>query len=159
MYERILVPVDGSPTSDRGLEEAVRLGRLSGGSLRLVHVVDMMTYGVALDTPMAGAGNMQAALRDAGEKILAQCQARARAGGVQADTVLVEGFAGPVAERLVEQVRAWSAQIVVLGTHGRRGVGRFLLGSDAEQFLRISPVPVLLVRAEEATEAPPAPPA
>ena len=66
-----------------------------------------------------------------------------------ADTVLDDGVHSRLADWVVEEVRAWPADVVVLGTHGRRGVGRMLLGSDAEQVLRICPVPVLLVRGQD----------
>jgi nucleotide-binding universal stress UspA family protein len=51
---------------------------------------------------------------------------------------------------VVDEAKRWGAELIVIGTHGRRGVGRMLMGSDAEQILRLSPVPVLLVRAKEA---------
>ena len=72
------------------------------------------------------------------------------AGAPNVDTVLVERTAARISERIVEQAKAWGAELIVIGTHGRRGVGRMLLGSDAEQTVRIAPVPVLLVRAPEA---------
>lgn len=83
MYQRFLVPVDGSATSARGLTEAIAIARMSGG--RTAHVI-------------------------------------------------------------VVQAAASPADVIVVGTHGRRAIGRFMLGSDAEQVLRISPIPVLLVR-------------
>jgi nucleotide-binding universal stress UspA family protein len=58
---------------------------------------------------------------------------------------------------VIEQAKAWGADLIVIGTHGRRGVGRLLLGSDAEQIVRMAPVPVLLVRAPEVKEGTAAP--
>ena len=68
------------------------------------------------------------------------------AGAKNVETVLVERGADRISERIVEQAKAWDAHLIVIGTHGRRGVGRLLLGSDAEQTMRIAPVPILLVR-------------
>lgn len=151
MYQRILVPVDGSPISDRGLQEAIGLARLTRASLRLVHVMDMITYAAALDLHAGAAGDMAVAMREAGEKILAHCKAPALAAGLDVTTVLAEGHSGSVAEQVLDQARRWGADLIVLGTHGRRGLGRFLIGSDAEQILRSAPVPVLLVRPEVAS--------
>lgn len=64
-------------------------------------------------------------------------------------STLVERTTARISERIVEQAKAWDAEMIVIGTHGRRGVGRMLLGSDAEQTVRIAPVPVLLVRSPE----------
>lgn len=151
MYQRILVPVDGSAPSNRGLDEAIRLAKLTGGSLRLLHVVDELSVALGGASAFAGASpDTFQLLRDGGEQILAAGQARAAAAGVAADTVLDDTLGGRVCDRVVEQATAWPAELVVIGTHGRRGVGRLLMGSDAEQVLRLAPVPVLLVRAAEA---------
>ena len=68
------------------------------------------------------------------------------------DTALVERSTARISERIVEHAKSWGAELIVIGTHGRRGVGRILLGSDAEQTVRIAPVPVLLVRAPEESD-------
>jgi nucleotide-binding universal stress UspA family protein len=65
---------------------------------------------------------------------------------VPVSSVLLESAAGPAADAIVRQARKWKADVIVLGTHGRRGVRRMLMGSDAEQVVRSSPVPVMLVR-------------
>jgi nucleotide-binding universal stress UspA family protein len=148
MYQRILVPVDGSPTSLKGLAEAIRLARLSGGQIRLLYMVDALSAAMAVGAYALSADVIDQ-LRADGEQILRQARDQAVAEGVAADTVLDEGLNGRLADWVVEQVRTWPADVVVLGTHGRRGVGRLLLGSDAEQVLRASPVPVLLVRGQD----------
>lgn len=150
MYQRILVPVDGSETASRGLAEAIALARLTHGRLCLFHAVDEMSVATGYESFPVLAGGLIPLLRDAGAKILADAKALAEAGGVEVDTVLVETFAGRVCELVVSQAKAWQADLLVIGTHGRRGIGRVLLGSDAEQIVRIASVPVLLVRAPEA---------
>ncbi len=146
MYQRILVPVDGSPTADLGLDEAIRLARLTGATLRLVHAVDELSFATGLEPAAVYAADLIPLLREAGVKVLERAQARAAAAGISADTVLLESFAGRLSDFVVEQAQAWQAELIVIGTHGRRGVRRLLLGSDAEQILRSAPVPVLLVR-------------
>lgn len=149
MYQRILVPVDGSPTSLQGLAEAIRLAQTTGGQIRVLHMVDPLSIAMAVGSYAISADVLDQ-LRADGEQILQDARAQAVAAGVAADTVLDDGVHGRLADRVAEQVRTWPADVVVLGTHGRRGVGRLLLGSDAEQVLRTTRVPVLLVRGQEA---------
>jgi nucleotide-binding universal stress UspA family protein len=152
MYQRILVPVDGSPTSRRGLAEAIALAGMTGARLRLINVVDMMVFAMEADTFAGSASDMIPLMREGGQKILAIAQAQVEAAGVGVDTVLRDGFTGRVCDLVVDEAKAWSAELIVIGTHGRHGAGRLLLGSDAEQILRLAPVPVLLVRAPEAAK-------
>ncbi|MCR5868735.1 MAG: universal stress protein [Aquincola tertiaricarbonis] len=146
-YQHILVPVDGSPTGLRGLDEAVALARLTRGRLRLLHVVDELTFASGFETGTAFMADVVPLMREAGEAVLRESAARVQAAGVPVDTVLCDRFATRVCDAVVTEARQWPADLIVLGTHGRRGVGRLLLGSDAEQVLRLAPVPVLLVRA------------
>lgn len=146
MYEKILVPVDGSPTSLRGLREAIQVARLSGGRLKLLHVVDEMSFMTGLEAGVAMTTEILQLLREGGEKVVSDALAEVRAAGLDADTELFESYAGRVSDLVIAKAQEWGAQLIVLGTHGRRGVGRMLLGSDAEQIVRLSPVPVLLVR-------------
>jgi len=98
-------------------------------------------------------GEMMQMLREGGEQLLKKAQARVEKAGVRVDTVLCDGIAGRVCDLVVEQAESWRAGLIVLGTHGRRGFGRLLMGSDAEMIVRMATVPVLLVRAKEAGAA------
>ena len=149
MYERILVPVDGSATSAAGLTEAIKLAKLTGAQMRLLHVVDDMPLAMTAQGYGVMTADLLTLLREAGQQVLQAARERVAATGIAVDTVIFDSLAGRVADRVAEQATAWKADLIVLGTHGRRGVGRMLLGSDAEQVLRTSPVPVLLVRAPE----------
>ncbi|MDM0116330.1 universal stress protein [Variovorax sp. J22R133] len=150
MYQRILVPIDGSSTSRQGLDEALRLARLSGGSVRLVHIVDQLKYVTGFETFSAYDSDLLPIMEEAGEQILQEGREIAKAAGIQAETLLFTSLADRVCDVVIEQAKVWKADLIVIGTHGRHGVGRLLLGSDAEQILRLSPVPVLLVRAPQA---------
>jgi len=152
-YQQILVPVDGSPTSEKALDEAIRLARFNGARLRLMHVVDELAYVNGFESAMAYLNEIVPLMRLAGEKVLAQARQKALEQGVQADSVLIDEGAGAVCDHVAEQARACNADLVVVGSHGRRGVGRLLLGSDAEQIVRHAPVAVLVVRAPEAAAA------
>ncbi|GAB3773010.1 universal stress protein [Ramlibacter monticola] len=146
MYQRILVPVDGSDTAVRALVAALQMARESGARVRLVHVLDEMAYLAEFDPQ----GQVIATARHAGGKALDDAMAIARASGVPADCRMLEAQGRRLGEVVADEVRNWEADLVVVGTHGRRGVERALLGSGAEQVLRLTPVPVLAIRSPEA---------
>jgi len=143
-YKRILVPVDGSSTSAKGLTEAIKLARESRAKLLLLYVVEEYAAFAAPELG-ANAGPLLDALNAAGRKALARVERSARAAGARPETLLVEDFGGRVADAIVQQAKRWRADLIVMGTHGRRGVKRVLLGSDADLVVRYSPVPVLLI--------------
>jgi len=145
MYKRILVPLDGSNTANLGLKEALRLARSQKASLCLLHVVDEF-FVTQAGEGMVFADQMFEGLRDAGKRILSAGVAEARKRRIRARAVLAETMTGRVADVIVRQARTWKADLIVIGTHGRRGVRRVVMGSDAEQVLRDAPVPVLMVR-------------
>ena len=145
VYKRIMVPVDGSATSTAGLNQALRLARDQKAKLKLIHIVDeLMIFG------SSGAGiNIEPVLESmkrAGRRVLKRAAKLAASRGVRPESELWENAKGRVAEVLVARAKRWRADLIVMGTHGRRGVNRLLLGSDAELVVRNSPVPVLLVR-------------
>lgn len=146
MYQNILVPVDGSEPAGLGLHEAIQLARTLGARIRLLHVVNK--------TPWVGAGatpvmidDIISQARSAGEAILREAKNAARAAGVEVQDRLIEALGDLAGEIIVAEAREWPAHLIVCGTHGRRGLKRILMGSDAEHVVRHSPVPVLLVRA------------
>lgn len=148
MYARILVLTDGSDTSQRGIDEAVRLALVTGGSIRFFHAVDDQSFAIALQSAMAYAPNWRGDLRDEGNAILARAKATATAAKIPCDGVLSEEFTKSLEQRVVDECACYKADLIVIGTHGRRGISRLLLGSSAEAILRQAPVPVLLVRAD-----------
>jgi nucleotide-binding universal stress UspA family protein len=152
MYGKILVAVDGSSSSDAALGEALELARDRGASLRVLHVVDSpYAYPDAMYGHVTGdLDDLREAWEKAGQDIVAQAVARAREAGVEPETRLVEGKGGHVARSIVEEARAWGADVIVMGTHGRRGIDRLLMGSVAEGVARTAPVSVLLVRRDPA---------
>lgn len=142
MYKRILVPVDGSETSTRALVAALQMARESGGRVRLVHVLDELAY----LTGFEGGGDLLSLARDYASKTVAESLDVARSAGVPADTRLVEAQGARLGDVVADEAASWEADLVVVGTHGRRGLGRVVLGSGAEQVIRQAPVPVLVVR-------------
>jgi nucleotide-binding universal stress UspA family protein len=145
MYGKILVPVDGSETSACGLDEAIKIARAFGSRIRLVHIVNELIFAGG-DGAGIYASDLIVSLRNGGKSLLAQGIAQVRRQGVEADSVMIESLGVSAADFIVEQARLWSADLIVMGTHGRRGLVRVAMGSDAESVVRIASVPVLLVR-------------
>jgi nucleotide-binding universal stress UspA family protein len=138
------VPVDGSPTSNKGLREALRLARREGARLFVLNVVNDFPAMVGLEGPVAV--DLVPLLREGGKRVLARAEATAKKAGIKPKMLLREIVGGLAADAIVREARKQRADLIVLGTHGRRGVRRLVLGSDAEQVVRTSPVPVLLLR-------------
>jgi nucleotide-binding universal stress UspA family protein len=144
MYQRILVPVDGSPTSERALQEALRLAPQQSVQLELVHVLGDVRL-MDADSYINYA-EMKEAITSAGKKILAQAQMTAQQSGKAAEVKLLEARGERIASAIVEEARQWQADLIVIGTHGRTGFSRVLFGSVAEGVVRTAHIPVLLIR-------------
>ena len=147
MYDRILVAIDGSSTSLRGLDEALRLAKTTGGRLLLVHVVNELVV-VGDYAPASYYESFIESMRESGMKVLADAAARVRRADVPCEQKLIETLGGRAADEIVGEAKRWPADLIVLGTHGRRGLKRLAMGSDSELVLRLAPVPVLMVRDE-----------
>ena len=146
MYKHILVAVDGSHTSELALHEAINLARTLKSRLRLVHTVDEI--GSTMYSPeYPPPPDIFAAMLKAGRDVLDKAAATASATGIEVDTKLIEikTLGRRVPEVIAEEADAWPADLVVIGTHGRRGLSRMLLGSVAEGIVRVSAKPVLLI--------------
>jgi nucleotide-binding universal stress UspA family protein len=145
MYQRILVPVDGSATSTLGLQEAIRIAKDQRARLRLISVVDEFVVAQNFEG-YVNAGDLIDTLRDAGKKAIANALAMARKHAVKADTALYESVGNDVAEVINREAKKWKADLIVMGTHGRSGFNRMIFGSAAEEILRTTTVSVLIVR-------------
>lgn len=158
MFRNILVAVDGSPASNRGLAMALALAKDQNATLHVVHVVDQaliaLGMGGASYVPAEYVDTLMAALRDQGAKLLRKAEAAAAKQGQKVTTAVIESLGATVAYAILRQARKVHADIIVLGTHGRRGLRRVVLGSDAEAVLRESRVPVLIVRADVRVKRP-----
>lgn len=152
MYANIVVALDGSESSKRALSEAIQLAKLSRGRVTAVYVLDQsgaFTYAGACDPHL-----LTDAARQVGVTLLHGALAQMRELNVPGDTEIVEtqGFAEDVASALLRCVQRRGADLVVMGTHGRRGLRRMVIGSVAERFVRYATCPVLLVREPVDTE-------
>jgi nucleotide-binding universal stress UspA family protein len=143
MYKRILVPVDGSGTSRLALRHAVALAKEQGAELRLVYILERIQAWAA-----EGPVDVESVLRESGRAVLEEAQKVAREGGVAAETAVVDAGVQRIARCIAEDAGSWNADLIVMGTHGRRGIDHLILGSVAEGVVRTARVPVLLVRGE-----------
>jgi nucleotide-binding universal stress UspA family protein len=152
-FHKILVPVDFSSHSTRALDTAIELALLFGARLRIAHVEQpIMPAPVPYMPPLTGLEAAAEAVRTACEKQLLDAAGRARAAGVR--TVDIELLDGIAWREIVELAKRETHDLIVMGTHGRSGFQRALLGSVAERVVRKAPCAVLTVRhAEEAGDA------
>jgi len=148
VYKRILVPVDGSAISSRAVKEAIKLiGLQRRGAIRLVHVVD--------ETPIPwdeGAiyrhDELSRKMQDAGAHLLEREVKAIRRAGLKPQTSLVirRVFPERVGNLISDDAKRWRADLIIMGTHGRSGVNRLVMGSVAETVVRLAVSPVLLIK-------------
>jgi len=146
MYKKLLVPLDGSPTSRLALAEAAMVAKLCGARIELLHVVNELDHISGREPPAVYIREIRPMFLKAGRELLDAARAELAAEGIEVETLLQESKGARVSELIVDRAVQGGADLIVLGTHGRRGVNRVLIGSDAEQVSRTSPVPVMLVR-------------
>ncbi|GJL72940.1 MAG: universal stress protein [Nitrosomonas sp.] len=142
MYQHILIPVDGSSTSEHALQEALRLAQQHGAQLELVYVVEniLNKEGFVIYP------ELQETIRNKGRKILTQALNVVQEAGMTAETKLLEGGGARIASVILAEAKRWRAELIVIGTHGRTGISKLIFGSVAEGVVRTSHIPVLLIR-------------
>ncbi|BCQ28983.1 universal stress protein (plasmid) [Caballeronia sp. NK8] len=152
MYTRILAPIDGSVTSAHAFDEAVKVARANGAELQPLYVVDLQP--IAYDAAATFYPDLREALLGEGRRLGAQAVDRMSREGVKGSPRIseVELTGDDIAQRILHCAEDFGADLVVMGTHGRRGWRRLVLGSVAERFMRIARCPVMLVPGREAEE-------
>jgi len=148
MYQKILVPVDGSAPSTRGLLEAIKLARDDHAQLRLVHVVNTIVSAIDYAAGPGSTIDPSTRTNDADVAALKRAESLVTQNGLNSEPVLLSTVTDNVGELIVRQAKEWNADIIVMGTHGRGGLSRLILGSNAEHVLRHTQVPVLFVRGQ-----------
>lgn len=143
LFRRVMVAIDGSSTSKLALREAIKLAKDQQSDLRIVLVVDVVT--LAAEALPYDLGEEE---RKAGDLVLQKAAAAARKAGIEAQTVRLEvrSVQDRIADEISRNAKSWRADLIVIGTHGRRGLSRLLIGSVAESLIRIAPARVLLIR-------------
>lgn len=144
MFKHILVPVDGSATSLSAVAKAAELAKAFGSEITAVYVLDPYPFtGVGADFAYGQAQYLSAATAEA-NKALEDVNKSMENSGVQINTLIGEGHA--VHEGIVRVGENVGADLIVMGSHGRRGLEKLVLGSVAQRVLQTAHVPVLVVR-------------
>jgi nucleotide-binding universal stress UspA family protein len=146
-FHHLLVPTDGSEISDRAVEQAVGLAAALGARLRILHVqvsfpISLVGVGELVEPSTVDA--LMAATQQRAEAILGQAMARAAAAGVEADQCLLVN--PQPHQAILEEARAQGCDLIVMASHGRRGLEGLLIGSETQRVLTQSSCPVLVVR-------------
>ena len=154
MYKRIMVAVDESFMTDQVLHAAIELPQVTGAKLAICHAIDetiLAQREVAMMLPNS-VGKTEARMRLGAEGFLDKLLQTVRSAGVEAEIKLVESEQKHVSDMLIDAAGEWQADLLVVGTHGRRGIERFFVGSVAERLVRKGQTSLLLVRGEEPDE-------
>jgi nucleotide-binding universal stress UspA family protein len=144
VYKNILVGIDGSNTSALALQEAIKIAKEQSGRLRLVHVIDVFPF-TTPDTGLIEDTQLEEALFKAGQDIIEAARDEVQKAGVGVETALPQNLNHEIGMVIVEEAKRWGADLIVVGTHGRRGIQHLVLGSVAERVARAATRPLLLV--------------
>jgi nucleotide-binding universal stress UspA family protein len=135
-----------------GLNEAIKIAKAQGSQLRLVHIVNEYILDCTYSAGVYATSLIES-LRKQGQIVLDLAEAAALRQGLKPECVLLESIGGRAADLILAQAKEWSADLIVMGTHGRRGLVRIALGSDAETVVHGATVPVLLIRSKPHTKS------
>ncbi|SDD84911.1 Nucleotide-binding universal stress protein, UspA family [Cupriavidus sp. YR651] len=146
MYRRILLGIDGSPSSWQALQQAVSMAQATNAEVCAMFVAD--DSGLLFEIPLSDRPRLMADVIAYGKRVLAGAGACLSAAGVRWSSRLVEapGMPARIAEAIVAEADHWSADVIVMGTHGHRAVRHMVLGSVSERVVSKTVRPVLLVR-------------
>ena len=149
MYKHLLISTDGSDLAKKGVDHGLALAKAIGAKTTLITVTEVLLPYIVGATESATVSNYNYReyldiQKEAAERVLARAREEALAMGLEADAVCFEQ--GSPAQAIVETAKARGCDLVVMSSHGRRGVRRLMLGSVASEVLALSETPVLVVR-------------
>lgn len=140
MYHDILIPTDGSDGAGEAIEEGIELAALTGATVHALYVVDTRDYNTLPESKWL---SIQDELEAEGDRAIEAVRSKAAEADLRVETAIVQGVPH---EEIVRYTEEHGIDLIVMATHGRRGIDRFLLGSVTENVIRRSPVPVHVVR-------------
>jgi nucleotide-binding universal stress UspA family protein len=144
MYHHILLPVDGSDVSDYAADEGIKLAAALGSGISFLYVVDISVATLPdAESAISNFEVIERSLREQGRNTLREQKDKALAAGIEAKAVLVEGT---VTDEILKASLEGETDLIIMGTHGRTGLNRLLLGSVADFISKRAHCPVLLVR-------------
>ncbi len=141
-FRKILVAVDSEPIAAHAADTGAELARLAGAEMAFIHVIDDALVNPA-DTAVQPAVLVASAKEEA-RKLIGDYRRRLPPPAIALEFVVI----GSPSTEIVNAAKEWPADLIVIGSHGRGGIGRALLGSVAEDVMRHAPCPVLVVRAK-----------
>jgi nucleotide-binding universal stress UspA family protein len=139
--KRVLVPIDFSETSDRALDYAIELASRFGAEVTVMHAYELPIYGFP-DGALVATVDVATRISEASQQALAAAVEKRLSRGVKLTSVLRDGVPWEEINAVANEI---NADIIVMGTHARRGLRRALLGSVAENVIRTTPRPVLTI--------------
>jgi nucleotide-binding universal stress UspA family protein len=148
MYKRIFVAIDNSSTAQKALKEAIELTVKLDADLCIGTALDeapVSQHGMGLGTYI-DLKKVKQAMRDTGDALLEKATAKAQAAGCDPYRILIESDKKRLSDMIIDAAAQWNADLIVMGTHGRRGFERLLVGSVAEHVIRSATTAVLLIR-------------
>lgn len=149
MYKTIVVAVDDSETSTMALYEAVNLCNVLKSKLWIVHVINISLPFTDMGYINLDVESYQGGIKKQGRLLLSKMETIANSVGIKVETKLIEDEDDRrISELITESSNKLNAELLVLGSHGRRGIHRFLMGSVAEEVVKSVNIPILLVRAQ-----------
>lgn len=143
-YRNIVIATDGSEYSKRAISYGIELAKISGATVHALYVVD--TTSSISQSWTVGKGSIYEILKKEGEKAISEVKEREEASGVEVKEALLEGHPS---NEIIDFAENNNIDLIVMGTLGKTGLDRFMMGSVAEKVVRGSKVPVLVVRGEE----------
>jgi len=144
VYQRILIPVDGSSTSEQALDEVITFVQRQRAQVELIHVLEEVGY--VDDENYINYVELLDSMKLNGEKILTQAQHKLKEAGLNVHCTLLEARGERIADVISTAAKNMSADLIIIGTHGRTGFNRMLMGSVAEGVVRTAHIPILLIR-------------
>lgn len=146
-YKKIVVPIDGSGWSERAVPHAVDLARISQGEIILLHVFKPPLYEYQDTLALAGEDNQISQIRDDIKQRLKALRSQLRSEGVDCRVQVIEAVG--IASQICDYIKEEDADLVVMSTHGRSGLSRFVFGSVAHKVMQEVDIPVLLIRPDK----------
>lgn len=140
MYETILLPTDGSAGADAAVEQAITLAESNGATVHVLNVVDL---GSVEAIPDVEANSIRELMENAGEALVTRVSDQLSSADIAVETAVGKGS---TADAIIDYASEHEVDVIVMGTHGRSGIDRLLLGSVADRVIRRSPISVLIAK-------------
>jgi nucleotide-binding universal stress UspA family protein len=144
VFKKILIPTDGSNLATEAAMRAVHLAKTCGASVMILYVQGLYPFVSVVEVVPVGFDDYMAAGRAEGTRAIERIAAAAKEQGVSSEHLIVES--GQIADAIVEAAGSAGADLIAMGSHGRSGMAKLMLGSVASKVLALSSTPVLIFR-------------